>query len=74
MIKIVLLALFLIGIAFVGLAFNIIFRKKRFPESHVGHNKEMKKRKIVCAKTMDKMEQAKVKKELRLKKLRYVKE
>ena len=32
-----------IGIALIGLCFNLIFRKKPFPETHVGHNKEMKK-------------------------------
>ena len=35
---------------------NIFFRKKEFPDSHLGHNKEMKKRGIVCAKTMDRIE------------------
>lgn len=70
--KIVLLAASLIGIAFIGLAFNILFRKKSFPDTHVGHNKEMKKRGIVCAKTMDRMEQKKAKEELQFKKLRIV--
>lgn len=70
--KIILLAASLIGIAFIGLAFNILFRKKSFPDTHVGHNKEMKKRGIVCAKTMDRMEQKKAKEALQFKKLRIV--
>ena len=65
--EVVLLAIALLGLAFLGMAFNIVFRKKKFPETHVGHNKEMKKRGIVCAKTMDKMEQKKAKEALRFK-------
>ena len=48
-----------IGIALIGLCFNLIFRKKPFPETHVGHNKEMKKRGIMCVKAMDALEQKK---------------
>ena len=40
------LTLAIVGIALIGLCFNLIFRKKPFPETHVGHNKEMKKRGI----------------------------
>lgn len=65
--EIVLLALGLVGIATLLLGFNIFFRKKPFPDTHVGHNVEMKKRKIVCAKTMDRMEQKKIKDGLRFK-------
>jgi len=73
MMKIVLLTIALLGIAFVGMGVNILFRKKEFPDTHVGHNKEMKKRGIVCAKTMDKMEQNKAKAEIRYKNLSLVK-
>lgn len=59
--EVVLLALGLVGLAFLLIGFNIFLRKKPFPDTHVGHNKEMKKRKIVCAKTMDRKERAKVK-------------
>ncbi len=51
--------LFIIGIAIIGLSFNILFRKKPFPETHVGHNKEMRKRGIMCVKSMDAQEQKK---------------
>lgn len=67
--EVILLALLLVAIAIVLLGFNIFFRKKPFPETHVGHNKEMRKLKIVCAKTMDKMEQKKVRDELKFKNL-----
>lgn len=67
--EIVLLALALVALAFVLLGFNIIFRKKPFPDTHVGHNKDMKKLNIVCANTMDRMEQKKIKDELKFKNL-----
>lgn len=63
--EIVLLSIVLLGIGFLGMAFNIVFRKKKFPDTHVGHNKEMKKRGIVCAKTMDRAERKKLKDGLR---------
>ena len=53
------LTLAIVGIALIGLCFNLIFRKKPFPETHVGHNKEMKKRGIMCVKAMDALEQKK---------------
>lgn len=49
----------IVGIAMIGLCFNLVFRKKPFPETHVGHNKEMKKRGIMCVKAMDALEQKK---------------
>lgn len=70
--KVVLLALGLISIATMLIGFNIFFRKKAFPDSHVSHNKEMKKRGIVCAKKMDRIEQQKVKDEIRFKNLTIV--
>lgn len=61
-IQTILAALILIGIAVIGLAIRIIIIKGgRFPETHVGHNKEMRKRGIFCAKAFDKMEQKKAK-------------
>ncbi len=59
MIKTLILTLIIVGIAFLGLCFNLVFRKKTFPETHVGHNKEMKKRGIMCVKAMDALEQKK---------------
>lgn len=59
MLKTLLLTLAIVGIAMLGLCFNLVFRKKTFPETHVGHNKEMKKRGIMCVKAMDALEQKK---------------
>lgn len=53
------LTLIIVGIALIGLAFNLIFRKKPFPETHISHNKDMKKLGIMCVKAMDAMEQKK---------------
>lgn len=70
MIKILLLSLVFISIAFLALGVNIFIRKKKFPHTHIGGNKEMAKRGIYCAKTFDKIEQKKVKEEIRLKNLK----
>ncbi len=50
------LPLFLLTLAFVALAIlamgvNIFFTKKDFPETMIGHNKALRKRKIYCMKT-----------------------
>ncbi len=46
------------AIAIVGMGITILLKKGgQFPETHVGHNKNMQKRKIYCAKTFDRMEQ-----------------
>ncbi|MCM1176776.1 MAG: hypothetical protein NC308_05530 [Clostridium sp.] len=48
---ILLAAIILVGLCVIGLCFNIIFRKDgRFPDTEISHNKEMRKRGIVCAK------------------------
>ena len=51
-IKLLIISFVIIGFAVIGLAFNIIFRKDgKFPETGIGHNPEMRKRGIACAKT-----------------------
>lgn len=43
--------LILVAFCFVGLGFNIIFRKNgKFPETEISRNKDMKKLGIKCAK------------------------
>jgi len=50
--NLLIISLVLVSLAVVGLAFNIIFRKNgKFPVTSIGHNPEMRKRKIACAKT-----------------------
>ena len=47
----------LLGIALVGLGLTILIKKNgAFPETHIGKNKEMKKRGIYCANTTDRFE------------------
>ena len=48
--KIIIAALIFIGIAIFMMCFNIIFRGKDFPDTEISHNKEMRKRGIICAK------------------------
>ncbi len=59
----------LMAVAFLGLGTKIFFKKDgKFPEHRVGHNKDMRKKKIYCVKTQDKIEQNLLKKERRKKK------
>lgn len=43
-------ALIFVGFAIFLLCFNLIFRKKDFPDGEISHNKELRKQGIVCAK------------------------
>lgn len=48
--KIMLIVICLLAIAFVGLATRILLKKKgKFPDLHISRNKEMKKKGITCA-------------------------
>ncbi len=68
--KVVLLAVVLVGLVMLGLATQILFKKDgKFPNTHIGGNKHLKARGVTCAQTDDKMEQAKAKRELRFKEL-----
>ncbi len=56
----ILIVVALLGIAFFGLALKILFSKDRkFPNMHVGSNKNFSSRGITCAQSWDKMEQKK---------------
>jgi len=73
--KLFLVVLVIVALAIVGLATQIIFKKNgQFPETHVGHNKNMRKLGIRCAKTIDSVEQKKANKELQFKYLRLADE
>ncbi len=55
--KIILVALVLVGLAVFLMALSILFKKNgKFPNYHIGGNKEMSKRGIYCATTTDKLE------------------
>lgn len=50
-VKVLLLSAVIIGIAFIGLAFRILFvRGGKFPQTSVGRNKEMARLGITCVK------------------------
>jgi hypothetical protein len=54
-------SIILVAIAFALLGINMLIRKNgKFPNIHIGGNKELAKRGIFCATTQDKMEQKKV--------------
>lgn len=55
---VVIIVAILLGIGVLGLSVQILFKKShKFPDIHIGHNKEMKKRGIYCAQTQDKLAQ-----------------
>lgn len=52
----------LLALGILGMAVQIIFKKDhKFPNTHVGGNRNMIKHGITCAQSWDKMEQKKVK-------------
>lgn len=52
MFKTIGISIVLVGIAGIGLAFNIVFRKNgRFPQTSVGKNKKMRELGLNCAKS-----------------------
>jgi len=54
LLKLIILSAVLVAIALAGMAITIIVKPRgRFPETHVGHNKEMRKRGITCAQSTD---------------------
>jgi len=50
MLNFVFIILAVVLISFVFLGFNVFFRKKRFPETEIGRNKEMRKLGLTCPK------------------------
>jgi hypothetical protein len=50
MLKVIILAVFFLGLSFAALGIRILFfRNRKFPESSVGRNPELKKRGLNCA-------------------------
>lgn len=43
-------AVIFLGLAVFIMCFNVIFRKKPFPDGEIEHNMELRKRGIICAK------------------------
>lgn len=53
MIRLFLITAGLVGLCVLGLCFNILVRKKGFPQYDVGSNEEMRRRGIRCFKDVD---------------------
>ena len=54
LLKLLIMSALLVGFALVAMAVSIIAKPGgRFPDTHVGHNKEMRKRGITCAQHTD---------------------
>ena len=54
--KLMLISVVFLGIAFAGFAIKILLLKNgEFPETKIGHNKTMRKRKIFCVNTTQKI-------------------
>jgi len=71
--RVFLVAIALVAIAFAGLAIKVIVEKKgRFPNIHIGSNKALKARGITCAQTYDKIEQARAWRGLKFKELSLI--
>lgn len=69
-VKVIILSVIILALALLGLAVQILFKKGgKFPNTHVGGNKYLRSKGVTCIQTYDKIEQSKVKKELRFKDL-----
>ncbi len=54
MLKVILLAVFLMAFAVAAMAITILVKKEgRFPETKIGHNKKIRQKGIECAFTQD---------------------
>jgi hypothetical protein len=61
--QVLLISIVLMGFAFLGFAVKIMFSKSgEFPETRVGHNKALRKKKIYCIKTEQKIIDKQIKK------------
>jgi hypothetical protein len=54
LVKLLIMSALLVGFALLAMAVSILVKPGgRFPDTHVGHNKEMRKRGITCAQNTD---------------------
>lgn len=69
---IILLAVGLVAIAFLGLGISMLLKKGgKFPNTHVGGNRYLQKQGISCAKTQDRIEQANLVRDVDFKNIRF---
>jgi hypothetical protein len=54
LLKLLIISAVLVGLALAGLAITILLKPKgQFPDTHISHNREMRKRGITCAQHTD---------------------
>lgn len=71
--KVMLLAIALVGIAMAGMAITILVKKGgKFPNTHVSGNKYLKRNGVYCAQTQDKLEQLNSKKKIIFKNTNFI--
>ena len=52
--KLLSISIIFVAVAFTGMAISILLKSRgKFPETHIGRNKEMGKRGITCAQNVD---------------------
>jgi len=68
--KVILIAIVLVAIGMAGMAITILVKKGgKFPNTHVSGNKYLKRQKIPCAQTQDKIAQRDAWREVNYKKM-----
>ncbi len=71
--KVILLAVGLMAFAIAGMAITILIKKGgKFPNTHVSGNRHLKRNKVYCAQTQDKLDQRKGEKQNQFKNLKFV--
>jgi hypothetical protein len=72
LLKILLPAVIILTLAFIGLAISILFRKNgRFPDTHIHSNKYLQEKDIHCVQKEDALEQRKARKKTDFRNLKY---
>lgn len=70
--KVILVAIVLVAIGIAGMAITILVKKGgKFPNTHVSGNKFLKRQKIPCAQTQDRIAQRDAWREVNYKKLSF---
>ena len=69
------LAVVLVGLAFAGLAIQILVKKGgKFPNTHVSGNRYLKQQGVYCSQTQDKLAQANARKKINYNSLTFIPE
>lgn len=71
--KVILLSVGLMAFAIAAMAIRILLKKGgKFPNTHVSGNRHLKRNRVYCMQTQDKLEQRKGRKQLQFKNLKFV--